>query len=272
MGLFSIRRQQRHFSNWHNAIVLITGASQGIGRALAHEIAHRGAKVALVARSQKELDEVLVEIGGQGAVYVADVSQREALTQAIDDASTQLGPIDVLINCAGIGAFGAFHEEDIDLCEELMRVNYLSVVYAMKAVLSTMLERRKGCIVNIASVVGRIAAPFEAAYSASKYAVVGLSEAVRNEVHLSGVQVSTVLPGPVETNFFTRRGHPYPFQTPKPVPPQKIVNAVIKTIENNLAEKFVPSWFHFSYTVRVLIPALYRQGINRMYKTYFKKR
>lgn len=257
-------------TQWHNKVVLITGASRGIGRALALDMASRGAKIALVARSQKDLNEVLAEINGQGMVYVADVSQRDAITQAITQVSQQLGPIDVLINCAGIGAFGAFNDERIDVCEELMRVNYLSVVYAMKAALPAMIRRRQGCIVNIASVVGRIAAPLEAAYSASKYAVVGLSEAVHTEVQPYGVHVCAVLPGPVKTEFFAARGHSYPFQSPKPIAPQKVVNVVIRTIEKKFAAKFVPSWFRFAYTARVLVPALYHKGLKRMYANYFK--
>lgn len=258
--------------NFNDKVVLITGASRGIGRALALEIASRGAKISLVARSQKDLEAVLEKINGQGIVYVADVGDRESVTRAVEETSKQLGPIDVLINCAGIGAFATFNDESIERCEELMRINYFSVVYTMKAVLPEMLERRRGCIVNIASVVGRVAAPLEAAYSASKYAVVGLSEAVRSEVGSQGVQVSTILPGPVATEFFTARGYPYPFQSPKPISAQHIVNAVLQTIEKNLPEKFIPSWFRFAYNARVLIPVLYRKGLNRMYAAYFKIR
>ncbi len=259
-----------HFWGWKNAVVLITGASRGIGRAMAKAAAERGAKIGLIARSQQELETVLKEIDGQGAISVADVSHPEDVKQAIHTIVEQLGPIDILINCAGIGAFGSFNTAEIDLFEKIMRVNYLGVVYTMKEVLPSMVARHKGCIINIASVAGRMAAPFEAAYSASKFAVVGLTEAVQSEVKSQGVHVSMVLPGPVETDFFATRGSPYPFKSPKPVSPQKVVTAIIAAVEQGLAEKFAPSWLSWAYTARALIPSLHRMGINHMYSDHLK--
>lgn len=259
-----------HFGGWNNAVVLITGASRGIGRTMAKAAAERGAKVGLIARSQQELDSVLNEIGGHGIVSVADVSQPEDVKQAINTIVEQLGPIDVLINCAGIGAFGSFNTAELELFEKIMRVNYLGVVYTMKQVLSSMVTRHKGCIINVASVAGRMAAPLEAAYSASKFAVVGLTEAVQNEVKSQGVHVSMVLPGPVETDYFAARGTPYPFKSPKPVSPQKVVNAIIEAIEQGAAEKFSPSWLSWAYTARALVPSLHRMGLNHMYSDHLK--
>ena len=259
------------FFGWENSVILITGASRGIGRAMAKAAVERGAKVGLIARTQQDLDIVLNEIGGQCVAAAADVGNPDEITQAVQLISKQLGPIDILINCAGIGDFGSFNKADIELFEKLMRVNYLGVVYTMKAVLPSMLERHKGCIINVASIAGRIGAPFEAAYSASKFAVVGLSEAVQSEVKSQGVLVSTILPGPVETDFFAARGHPYPFKSPKPVSADKVVNAIITTIEQNLSEKFVPSWLGFAYTTKASFPMLYRVGIDRMYSDHLKK-
>ncbi|CEG58979.1 SDR family NAD(P)-dependent oxidoreductase [Legionella fallonii] len=265
-----IRSHKAHFSGWKNAVVLITGASRGIGRAMAKAAADRGAKVGLMARSQQDLELVLKEIDGQGVISVADVSHPDDVKQAIQCVAEQLGPIDILINCAGIGAFGSFNTAEIELFEKLMRINFLGVVYTMKAVLPSMVARHKGCIINIASVAGRIAAPLEAAYSASKFAVVGLTESVQNEVRSQGVHVSMVLPGPVETDFFATRGSPYPFESPKPVSPQKVVNAIIAAVEQGFTEKFVPSWLSWAYTARALIPSLHRMGINHMYSDHLK--
>jgi short-subunit dehydrogenase len=151
-----------------------------------------------------------------------------------------------------------------------MRVNFLGVVHTMKAVMPSMLTRHKGCIVNIASVAGRIAAPFEAAYSASKFAVVGLTEAIQNEVKPQGVHVALIHPGPVETDFFETRGSPYPFKSPKPVAPQKVVHAIIAAVEKGRLEQFVPSWLKWAYTARTLIPVLYQTGVNHMYSDHLK--
>lgn len=258
------------FSGWNNAVVLIIGASRGIGRAMAKAAAIRGAKVGLIARSQENLDAVLNEIDHKGICKVADVSVYGEITHAINFINKQLGPIDVLINCAGIGDFGAFNETDIHLFEKLMRVNYLGTVYSMKAVMPSMLARKKGCIVNVASVAGRIGAPFEAAYSASKFAVIGLSEAIQREVESQGVHVSIVNPGPVDTDFFETRGTPYPFKSPKIISPSEVVNAIIEAIERNKEETFVPAWLRTAYRAKTIAPSLYSIGINRMYHNQLK--
>ena len=139
---------------------------------------------------------------------MADVARRDDIERAIGEIERALGPVDILVNNAGIGAYGAFADTDVEEFERIMRVNYLGTIYAMKAVLPGMIARGKGHIVNVASIAGRIGAPFEAAYSASKFAVAGLSEAVAIELGAKGIGVSIVNPGPVDTDFFEARGHP----------------------------------------------------------------
>jgi short-subunit dehydrogenase len=257
---------------WEGSVAVVTGASRGIGRAVARAAAERGAQVGLISRSQAELDAVLGEIGGRGAVATADVADRTETEKALAAVEQALGPIDILVNNAGIGAYGAFADEDVETFERLMRVNYLGTIYPMKAVLPGMLTRGRGHIVNIASIAGRIGAPFEAAYSATKFAVAGLSEAIAIELGGRGIGVSVVNPGPVDTEFFEARGHPYRRKTPKPVSAERVANDVIAAVEKNKLETYVPRWLGSAVVSRVLLPPLYRSGTARAFREELKTR
>lgn len=265
------QRLKPNFTGWENSVVLITGASRGVGRAVAKALALRGAKVGLIGRSEHDLNAVLQEINGQGVIAPADVSNFSDVSNAIDVIVAQLGQIDILVNCAGIGAFGSFHNESIDVIEQVMNTNYFGTAYTMKAILPSMIQRHRGCIVNVASIAGRIGVPFEAAYSASKFAVIGLSEAVQCEVKSQGIQISVISPGPIQTNYFVARGHPYPFKTPAPMEESKVVHVIITTIERGGVEKFIPSWLGFAYIVRILLPSLYRSRVSKMYQRFLNK-
>src|SRR5436189_239119 len=139
---------------WRDAVVVITGSSRGIGRCVALAAAKRGAKLGLIARSKAELDAVLAETGGNGAVATADITDRAEVDQAVAALVNELGPVDILVNNAGAGAYAAFLQTDVEVFERLMRLNYLGTVYATKAVLPSMVERGKGHIVNISSIAG----------------------------------------------------------------------------------------------------------------------
>ena len=251
---------------WEGSVAVITGASRGIGKAVALAAAQRGAQVGLISRSQDELDAVLKEAGGRGAVSIADVGRRDDIERALLELGGALGPIDILVNNAGIGAYTAFADEDVETFERLMRVNYLGTIYAMKAVLPGMLARGRGHIVNVASIAGRIGAPFEAAYSGSKFAVVGLSEAVAIEVGTKGVGISLVNPGPVETDFFETRGVPYARSTPKQVSAERVARDVIKAVEKNKLETYVPKWLGAAAISRLVMPPIYRAGTTRTFR------
>jgi short-subunit dehydrogenase len=251
---------------WEGSVAVITGASRGIGKAVALAAARRGAQVGLISRSQGELDAVLKECGGRGAVATADVGRRDDVERALAEIEKALGPIDILVNNAGLGAWSAFNDESVETFERLININYLGTVYAMKAVLPGMLARRRGHIVNVASIAGRIGAPFEAAYSASKFAVAGLSEAVAIEVGTKGVGISIVNPGPVDTEFFETRGVPYARKTPKPVSAERVASDVIAVVEKNKLETYIPRWLGPAVVSRVLLPAIYRSGTTRAFR------
>ena len=161
---------------------------------------------------------------------------------------------------------GSVADTDPAVGENMMRINYFGTVYATKAVLPGMIERHKGHIAMLASIAGRIGAPLEAAYSASKFAVVGWSEAMAMELKPKGIGVSIINPGPVETEFFEARGHPYARSTPKPVTAERVAGDVIAAVEKNKLETYVPRWLGTAVISRVMIPPLYRAGTTRAFK------
>ena len=250
----------------HDKVVLVTGASRGIGAAVASAVVARGARVGLIARTHSDLEAVLAQAGGRGAVAAADVAEPGALAGAIARLEAELGAIDVLVANAGIGAYGPFADIEADELERLVKVNVLGTMYAIRAVLPGMIARRSGHIVTIGSIAGRIGSPFEAVYSATKFAGVGLTEALATEVEPYGVGVSVVNPGPVATDFGDARGHPYDRDRPKPVAPEKVATAVVDAIEHDKHEVYVPRWFGPAVVVRHLVPRMLRWGTRRSFR------
>jgi short-subunit dehydrogenase len=256
---------------WDGAVAVVTGGSRGIGREVAMLAAQKGARVGLVARSAPDLEAVLKEIGGRGAVATADVADRGQTEQAMAKLATELGPVDILVNNAGIGSYGRVNDLEVEEFERVMRVNYCSCVYATKAVLPSMLERRHGHIVNVASIAGRIGPPMEAAYAASKFAMVGFTEALFFEVQPHGIGVSMVNPGPVETDFFDTRGHAYEGSYPKPVTARRVADSVIEVVESDGLERVIPRALRPAVVFRHMAPPIYRRGTARVMAKQLEK-
>jgi short-subunit dehydrogenase len=248
---------------WDGAVAVVTGGSRGIGRAIAHAASARGASVGLLGRSRDDLEDTLAGIGGTGAFATADVGDRRQVEDAVASLAAQLGPVDILVNNAGVGLYERFGASDPEGADRLMRVNYLGTVHATMAVLDSMIARRRGHIVMVGSIAGRLGAPLEAAYSASKFAVTGLAETLRLELAPAGVRVSVVQPGPVATEFFDARGEPYARRFPRPVAPERVAAAVMAAVERDRAEMVVPRWLRGAIVVSTLFPGLYRRGAGR---------
>jgi short-subunit dehydrogenase len=250
---------------WEGATTIITGASRGIGEAVAIAAAAKGAKVGLLARDEADLQRVLGACGGRGALAVADVAEPGSLTAGIQHLETELGPTDVLVANAGIGAYGAFADLTAEEAERIVRVNVLGTVHALRAVVPGMIERRRGHLVTMGSIAGRLGSPFEAIYSATKFAGVGLTEALVVELEPYGIGVSMVNPGPVATQFGEARGHPYDRTSPKPVPPEAVASAVIRAVEGDKHEQYVPATFRPAVAIRHLLPAVFRYGSKKSF-------
>ncbi|HEY6842573.1 MAG TPA: SDR family NAD(P)-dependent oxidoreductase, partial [Thermoanaerobaculia bacterium] len=183
--------------------VVITGASSGIGRATALEFAGRGANVTIAARRGDLLEEVARQCRERGVectTIVADVSVRSDCKRLIDSA----GAVDILVNNAGFAIFDAIENANPDDIESMMRSNYLGAVWCTQAVLPQMLARGDGTIVNVASIAGLMGYARMGGYCATKFAMIGFSEALRDEVIGRGVRVAMVCPGTTDTNFFTK--------------------------------------------------------------------
>lgn len=251
---------------WRGAVVLITGGSRGIGRAVATAAVARGATVGLVARNERGLRAVLDEIGGHGTVAVADISSHDEAERAVARVRDELGPIDVVVANAGIGQYGPFVDADPSQLERLVAVNVLGTMYVLRASLPEMVERRRGHLVIVGSVAGRMGTPFEAVYSATKFAEVGLAESLAVELSAFGIGVSMVNPGPVDTGFFDARGHAYDRTFPRKVSPERIADAVIRAVEQPRLEQLVPRWLRSALVFRHLVPAVYESGTRRSFK------
>jgi short-subunit dehydrogenase len=185
-------------------VVVVTGASSGIGAATAVACGRAGMRVALAARRADRLARVAEEVraaGGEARVMPTDVADAAALRALIDGTVEAWGRLDVLVNNAGIGVLARADETTPAEYARLMEVNYLGAVYAVLAALPHMRRQRRGHIVNVASVLGKRASPFRAAYVASKFALVGFSETLRMELRGTGIAVTCVCPVGTATEF-----------------------------------------------------------------------
>jgi short-subunit dehydrogenase len=250
---------------WGGATAFITGASRGIGAAVARAASHEGASVGLIARDEADLESVLASCNGKGAIAVADVADPDALVIAMGRLEAQLGPPDILVANAGIGQYGAFADITAGEIERIVRVNVLGTAHAIRLVVPGMIERRRGHIVTLGSIAGRLGSPFEAVYSATKFAGVGLTEALVVELEPYGIGVSMVQPGPVATDFGEARGHPYDRKRPKAVPAEDVADAVIAAVKAGRHEQYVPRSFRGAVVARHSLPPLFRWGSKRSF-------
>ena len=223
--------------------VLITGASSGLGAALARGLAAREAVVGLIARRRDRLAEVLADCrrsSPDSAMWVADLGDSAAVGELALRAADGLGGIDVLINNAAIPKRRAVTELRPDEVEEVMRVNFFAPMRMTLAVLPRMLARGSGLIVNVSSVGGRLPIIHETAYCASKSALCGWSEAMAVDLYGTGVAVKLIEPGPVDTEIWDHPGSEEPiYQGPK-VPADEVAEGIIEAIGSDRFEHYVP--------------------------------
>ncbi len=187
------------------SVVLVTGASSGIGAALAPQLAARGATVGIVARRAERLEEVLEqcrEHSPESAQWTADLSDLAAAERVAEEARERFGRVDALVNNAAIGKRKLVQTLTADDLDITMRTNFTSPIRMVMTLLPHMIERGTGLIVNVSSMGGRLGIAHEAAYSASKFALCGWSESARIDLHGTGVKVKLVLPGPIATEIW----------------------------------------------------------------------
>lgn len=185
---------------------LITGAGKGLGKAVATALAAEGVNLALLSRTETDLVALATEINKNYpevmvAYETADVADFNSVTDAVSKLKAKIGTIDILINNAGIGKFAKFMDYEVSEWENIIKVNVLGVFYVIRAVLPEMLERQSGDIVNVASSAGLRASALTSAYSASKFGLNGLSEALMQEVRKSNIRVFTMNPSTIATDL-----------------------------------------------------------------------
>jgi short-subunit dehydrogenase len=188
-----------------NLVVAITGASAGIGRATALHLAREGASVVISARRRDRLEALVEEIaraGGRALAVAADVTREADMQQVVAAAIERFGGLDVMICNAGFGVYGAIDTIQPGQMERLVNVNYLGTFYAVRAALPHFRQKHRGHLIIVSSIVGKRGIPFMGAYSATKFAQVGLAECLRAELNGTGIHLSVVFPVSTETEFF----------------------------------------------------------------------
>lgn len=246
--------------------IVITGASGGIGAEIAKLCAASGANLVLLARSIDKLQQLQRELQQKYKVKVdvfqLDVSKTEKIQEVFRRIFEEIGPIDILVNNAGFGVFREAHEATMDEIKGMFNVNVVGLMACTSMALPKMRERRFGHIINIASQAGKIATPKSSIYSASKHAVLGYTNSLRMELADFNVQVTSVNPGPIATNFFniadekgTYVKNVQKFMLKPEYVAQKVVDSMLtKTREINL-----PRWMNLGSVVYVLFPRLFER-------------
>jgi short-subunit dehydrogenase len=226
---------------------LVTGASSGIGRALAIELARHGVDLVLIARREERLAEVAKQVAalGRRAVLVAgDVTDADARQRALDAARNELGGLDLLVNNAGVAAHGRFADANPDRIRPIMEVNFFAPVELIREAIPLLQAGERPMVVNIGSILGERGSPHKSEYSASKFALHGFSEAVRPELARLGIDVLVVAAGPTETEHFDvllEGTADLPWGNPPRQPADKVARTIVRAIERG-SNMVVTGW------------------------------
>jgi NADP-dependent 3-hydroxy acid dehydrogenase YdfG len=237
------------------AVVIVTGASSGIGAATTAELTAAGARVLAVGRDEAALRQLSDATSAEPAV--ADVADPEHGDRLVRRALDQWGRLDAVVANAGVGFAGDFAGMPVERLDELIAVNLRAPVRLVLAALPVLIDQRRGAIAVVSSIAGAVPVPGEAAYAMTKHALEAFADSLRGEVREHGVTVSTVRPGVVATAFFDRRGAAYDRRFPRPIPPERIATAVVDALRTGRPTTTVPRWLG--------VPALLRRHARPLY-------
>jgi short-subunit dehydrogenase len=246
-------------------VAAITGGARGIGRAMAERFLREGMRIAIgdldIETARKTAEEL-----GRGTVAVElDVTRRESVQNFADEVERRLGPIDVFVNNAGIMPVGRFVDEDDASAHRQLDINVHGVIYGCKVALDKMLPRNRGHIVNVASQAGKFGIPGIATYVATKHAVVGLSEALRGELHHmdAAIDVSVVMPSIVGTELGSGLGES---RAAKTLTPEQVADAALEALQTGRFDVWVPKSVQTIATITGVFPRRGREAIARALK------
>ena len=252
--------------------VILTGASMGIGEAAARAFGREGARLALVARKRDRLERVAEEVralGGEAVVLPADLSRPEEAARVVPEAVAALGGVDVLVNNAGLGMAATFDRMRIEDLRYLMEVNFFSPVALTQAVLPHFRAQGGGVIVNVSSVVGKIAIPTASGYSATKFALNGISDASRVELGPEGIRIVTLCPGRVETPFHENvLGGLRKPKAPGGWRPEAVADAIVAAAKNPPRERVLGWLNRTAVGLQRLSPGFVQWVLGRAFARY----
>jgi short-subunit dehydrogenase len=243
------------------AVALVTGASSGIGAATAAALAAAGAALLLSGRDEARLAEVAERTGGTalggdlaapgGAALLAEQAERTP-------AAAARGGIDILVNNAGLGWAGPLREIPAAKVTELATVNLAAPIELTRLLVPGMIERGRGGVAFVSSIAGVTGVRGEAVYAATKAGLGAFAESLAYEVRGHGVAVSVIVPGVIDTPFFTRRGRPYGRARPAPVPAGRVATAIVSALEHERPVVYVPGWLRFPAWLHGTAPGTFR--------------
>jgi NAD(P)-dependent dehydrogenase (short-subunit alcohol dehydrogenase family) len=241
------------------AIVLVTGASGGIGRATAVALAGTGAHVVCAGRDAAATSEVAAAVGG--TALTADLRSPDAPGELVERTVAEHGRLDALVVNAGIGHAGPVAGMSAERIAELVDVNVRGSFLLARAAAAAMTG--PGAIVFVSSIAGAVGVPGESVYSATKAALEAFAPLLGEELLPRRVSVSTVLPGVVDTEFFARRGAPYDRRFPRPIRPERIADVVLRTLRDGKARRIEPRWLEIPARLSAAAPRTYRALARR---------
>jgi len=254
--------------DWRGKVVLVTGASSGIGRVTAAAFARREATVVAVARREALLQELVAECRRTGGIVdhlAGDLGERAFAERVVDETVARHGRLDVLVNNAAVSKHKQVYHLSADEAEAVMRVNFLASLWSTLAAIPYMLRQGGGTIVNVSSFAAKVAPPREAIYAASKAAMNAWSEGLWNDLAGSNIHVAIVTPGPIDTEIWLKEDEPVAYDGKK-YPPEMVTDAIFEAIERRRHEITVPRRSPMLLTARFLrlaLPSLLRFGMAR---------
>jgi short-subunit dehydrogenase len=251
--------------DYRNRVVVVTGASSGIGRQVALDFAARGASVVAVARRVERLAEVARACEAAGAKVEAvpgDVAADGFVEALVLRALARFGRIDVVVNNAGIPKHKQFFAVTAADVEQTLRVNLIAPARLIVAVLPAMLRQGEGWLINVSSVAGKLPPPREAVYAASKFGLTGLTEGLWLDLAGSNVHAAVIHVGPIDTEIWEKTDEPTAYRGRK-LPPSAVSAAIFRAIERRKHEVWVPGAMRLAWWFRVAFPGLFRAGSAR---------
>ncbi len=251
--------------NYKDRVAIVTGASSGIGRRVAIDLAERGVRTIAIARRAPELEETLRQMRrhvADSAMLVGDVADLDTAKRATALARSEWGRLDFLVNNAGISKRKHLLHVTPEEAERTVRINLLGPIYLILESLPMMVAQREGYVVNVSSIAGKIGNPREAIYSATKFALAGLSEVMYFDLHRHGIHTVLINPGPIETEIWQKIESPAAYKG-KFYPPSDVSKAIFECIEKGLHERSVPKRLAIVPVLKALFPGLVRAGTDR---------